>query len=72
MVLGCHHVYFVSGLECGMVARLQRIRELGKLVPLQEKRKRQALAFSLRWGTPWEFRVPMLPDAWWVLVAKWL
>jgi len=31
VVLGCHHVYFVSGLERGMVARLQCIREPGKL-----------------------------------------
>lgn len=38
-----------------MVARLQCVRELGKLVPLQGKRKRQTLAFPLWMGDSLEF-----------------
>lgn len=72
MVLGCHHVYSVSGLGCGPGARLLCVRELGKLVPLQDKRKRQTLAFPLWMGD--SLRIPCIPaslDAQWVLVAKW-
>lgn len=55
-----------------MVARLQCIRELGKLVLLQDKRKRQTLASPLWLGD--SLGIPCVPaslDAWWVLVAKW-